>query len=187
MRAESGAISVARYDKAKGWKLETIGGDVARGICGSGLMDILAESVRGGVITYDGFVPGGRLDLGSEISLLADDVREFQLAKSATRTAADLLIQRAGVKPLRIYLAGTFAQHLRLDSVAGVGLLPEGIPAEAIGNASLKGAVLYASMSEEERKAFTDKLEKMRRPVELALQDDFQDAFVKNLNFPVAD
>ena len=186
MRAESGAISVARYDAGKKhWDFETIGGDIPRGICGSGLIDLLAESVKGGLITPDGFVEGGRLDLVGDIALLADDVREFQLAKSATRTAADLLIQRAGVKPRRIYLAGTFAQHLRLDSVAGVGLLPEGIPAEAIGNASLEGAVLYASMSVAERATFIARLEKMRRPVELALQDDFQDAFVKNLDFKI--
>lgn len=181
MRAEAGAISVARYRDA--WSIETIANDLPRGICGSGLIDLLHESVQAGLITPDGYVPEGRLMVTPEIGLLADDVREFQLAKSATRTAGDLLIERAGVKPLKIYLAGTFAQNLRLDSVAGVGLLPESVPAEAIGNASLEGVTLYASMTEAERLTFIQKLEKLRKPVELALQDDFQERFVRNLNF----
>ncbi len=182
MRAEAGAISVARRS-GNAWHLETIHNDLARGICGSGLIDLLNESVMDKLITEDGYVPGGRLEVTPEISLLADDVREFQLAKSATRTAGDLLIERAGVVPKCIYLAGTFAQNLRLDSVAGVGLLPPGIPVRVIGNASLTGVSLYAALSPENRKKFTDRLETMRRPVELALQDDFQDRFVRNLNF----
>ncbi len=182
MRAESGAISIARF-KDGVWNCETIHGDVPRGICGSGLIDILFESVKGGVITPDGFVPGGRLDVTPEIGILADDVREFQLAKSATRTAADLLIERSGVTPKSIYLAGTFAQNLRLDSVAGVGLLTPEIPVKVIGNASLTGVALYAAMDSKKRTDFIKKLEQMRRPVELALQDDFQERFVKNLNF----
>jgi len=182
MRAEAGAISVARHD-GEAWTLETIHGDIPRGICGSGLIDILNESVKSELITEDGFVPGGRLLVTPEIGILADDVREFQLAKSATRTAADLLIERSGVTPLKIYLAGTFAQNLRLDSVDGVGLLPPGIPVSVIGNASLTGVGLYAALEEPARKKFLDRLEEMRRPVELALQDDFQERFVRNLNF----
>ncbi len=184
MRAENGAISIARYSKENSkWNLETIGDDVPRGICGSGLIDILFESVQAGLITEDGYIPEGRLDVAPELGILADDVREFQLAKSATRTASDLLIERSGITPKKIYLAGTFAQNLRADSVKGVGLLPQRIEVETIGNASLYGVILYAAMNETERKEFNARLERSRNFVELALQDDFQDRFVKNLNF----
>lgn len=182
MRAESGAISAARLENGE-WKIETIHHDIPRGICGSGLIDILYEAVKGKAIAADGYLPQGRLCVTPEIGLLADDVREFQLAKSATRTAADLLIERAGATPKTIYLAGTFAQNLRLDSVAGVGLLTAGIPIKIIGNASLRGVALYAAMEPHKRAAFSERLERMRRPVELALQDDFQERFVHNLNF----
>lgn len=182
MRAETGAISQAQYVDGK-WKLETIGGDVPKGVCGSGLIDAIYESVKASLILRDGYLPGGRLDLTPEISLLADDIREFQLAKSATRTAAELLMNRADIVPKKIFLAGTFAQHLKMDSVHGVGLLPPDIPAEAIGNASLEGAVIFASMTPQERQEIMNRLELLRRPVELALQDDFQDRFVKNLGF----
>jgi uncharacterized 2Fe-2S/4Fe-4S cluster protein (DUF4445 family) len=182
MRAEPGAIAAA-WREPERWRVETIGNDVAQGICGSGLMDILSESVRAGLIHRDGFVPGGLVHLTDTVALTAGDVREFQLAKSATRTGCELIMDRAAVRPEKIYLAGTFAEHLRMDSVAGIGLLPAGIPAQAIGNASLTGTLLYAAMTNAERAAFHAQLEAARRPLELALQDDFQDAFVRNLNF----
>jgi uncharacterized 2Fe-2S/4Fe-4S cluster protein (DUF4445 family) len=61
--------------------------------------------------------------------------------------------------------------------------LPENIPFETIGNSSLKGTLLYAIENEKEREKYGSELLKKLKPLELALQDDFQDAFVRNLNF----
>lgn len=184
MRAEIGAISQATYSRESGWNLTTIGDDVAKGICGSGLMDVLAQAVAGGVITEDGYVPDGQVRLTEDIFLTADDVREFQLAKSATRTAIDLMMDRAGVPPNKIYLAGTFAQHLDLKSVRAIGLLPSDIESEAIGNASLSGVILRATRPEAEIERLKSEIDSKKIAIELALQDDFQDRFVRNLNFP---
>jgi uncharacterized 2Fe-2S/4Fe-4S cluster protein (DUF4445 family) len=182
MRAEAGAIAHASYAQGV-WRFETIGADRAKGLCGSGLVDVIHESVKAGLISADGFVPGGRLELTESVYLLADDVREFQLAKSATRTACDLLVQRSGTRPATLYLAGAFAEHLDREAAVATGLLPEGMKIEAIGNASLKGTLLYAAADSSRRLAWEKLIEERRRPVELALQDDFQDAFIKNLNF----
>src|SRR5690606_40120128 len=84
-----------------------------------------------------------------------------------SRSAIDLLIDRAGVRPEKIYLAGSFAANLDLDSVYGVGLLPTGIPAEAIGNASLSGVVEFAALSESERADWLEALVRRKRPIEL--------------------
>ena len=187
MRAEPGAVCAAKWIEGK-WKLETIGNDVARGICGSGIMDVLFESVRAGLIDDEGYLPGGRMVLTDgakeQVVLMADDIREFQLAKSATRTACDIIIDRAKEKPQKLFLAGTFAAHLNLESVRGIDLIPSGIECEKIGNASLLGALKYANMTEKQRQHFARQVEDVRNPVELALQADFQDAFVRNLNFP---
>jgi uncharacterized 2Fe-2S/4Fe-4S cluster protein (DUF4445 family) len=187
MRAEPGAISVARFSKGESnpWEIETIGNDKPQGICGSGLIDILAEGVTGGAITPDGYLPNGSLEVAPEIELLPDDVREFQLAKSATRTACEILIDRAQCRPDQIFLAGTFAQHLRAISVERVGLLPSGIPTTPIGNSSLLGTVIWSSFSQEERKHYIETMRARENQIELALQDDFQDIFVRNLNFDV--
>lgn len=184
MRAEPGAISVAHFNS--NWKLETIGGDRAKGICGSGLIDLLAESAISGLMNRDGFLPEGYLKVTEEISLLADDVREFQLAKSATRSACELLIDRAKTTPKTIYLAGTFAQHLRLDSVARVGLLPPEIPVKQIGNSSLFGTLVWSRLSEEQQNKTEKEIQSRSQQIELALQDEFQDIFVRNLNFDEA-
>lgn len=182
MRAEPGAVSEAKYESDK-WQLKTIGNDVPKGICGSGLIEIIDQAVQHNLIHKDGLVPGGQLTVSDRIFLMADDVREFQLAKSATRTAIDVLIKRAGVTPRKIYFAGTFASHLNQTSVKRLGLLPPDIPVENIGNGSLKGAFVYASLSGSERKSFADKLNTQKRQIELALEDDFQAAFVNNLGF----
>lgn len=184
MRAEPGAISVARF--SAGWKLETIGSDRAKGICGSGLIDLLAEAASHDLMNPDGYLPDGSLKVTEEISLLADDVREFQLAKSATRSACELLIDRAKTVPKTIFLAGTFAQHLRLDSVERVGLLPKGIAVKQIGNSSLFGTLVWSRLSDEEQATLEDEIHSRGQQIELALQDEFQDIFVRNLNFDEA-
>ena len=181
MRAEPGAISVAHYKS--GWTLETIGGDRARGICGSGLIDLLAEASTHGLMNPDGYLSEGSLRITDEISLLADDVREFQLAKSATRSACELLIDRAKTTPNAIYLAGTFAQHLRLESVDVVGLLPKKIPVKQIGNSSLFGTLVWSQMSDHEQEKMENDIRQRSEQIELALQDEFQDIFVRNLDF----
>ncbi|MEO5668602.1 MAG: ASKHA domain-containing protein [Bdellovibrionota bacterium] len=182
MRAEPGAIAHAYYIDGE-WRLETIGSDKAKGICGSGIVDAIFEGVKAGLLSADGFLPGGRLSIGETVYLLADDVREFQLAKSATRTACDLLVKRAGVVPKTLYLAGTFADHLRADAARGTGLLPPDATLVTLGNASLRGTLLWAAASASLRESWTREIKTRATPVELALQDDFQDAFIKNLNF----
>ncbi len=182
MRAEPGAVAHATFTDST-WDLDVLGKDLPQGICGSGLMDILVESVKAGLLQKDGYLDNPPLNITSKIYVTADDVREFQLAKSATRTACDILIDRAGVRPTQIYLAGSFAAHIKEESLLGIGLLPEGIPVRALGNLSLKGSLLYARMSEEERSKCVNSINEEKRAVELALQDDFQGAFVNNLNF----
>ncbi len=182
MRAEPGALAHAWYESGQ-WRFESIGQDVLKGLCGSGLIDVLFESVKSGLITRDGYVPGGRLILNESLSLLADDIREFQLAKGATCAAAETLMLKAKARPDVIYLAGTFAENIRLDALAGVGLLPSGVPLKQIGNASLRGSILYSQMSDEQQKLWVKNLRAHSEQVELALEDEFQDVFVKALNF----
>ena len=182
MRAEPGAMSEARYEGGS-WTIQTIGDDIAKGICGSGLIEIIDQAVQHDLIQKDGYIPNGRLDVVDGIFLMADDVREFQLAKAATRTGIDILMQRAGAHPKNIYFAGTFASHLNKTSVKRLGLLPCDIPIKNVGNASLKGAFVYAQMDDKEKAEFETRLHSKSKQIELALEDEFQGQFVDNLNF----
>lgn len=186
MRAENGAISEVHYTNGE-YKIKTIGDDLPLGICGSGLMDLIHEGVRGGKISKDGFLEDGEWKITPDISLLADDVREFQLAKSATKTAIDLLLNRVitatGQKPQKLYLAGTFAQFLNVHHIKNLGLIPQDLEVVVLGNASLKGTQLMSLDSPQAQKEFYLRIKENLRPIELALQDDFQEGFVRNLNF----
>ncbi len=182
MRAEPGAISKARFQESS-WVLETIGGDIARGICGSGLFDIIAESLDHGILHKDGFLPAARIELVDGVSLIANDVREFQLAKAATRTAVEILADRAGAMPPVIYLAGSFAEHIALPSLERVGILPEGGMKHHIGNASLLGLRDWALSDPSLRAEVLARVLDRRKGIELALETDFQERFVQNINF----
>ena len=182
MRAEPGAIAKACFDHSI-WKFQTIGGDKARGICGSGLIEILDQAIQGGLIAKEGMVAAGSVPLTHDLSLSRDDVREFQLAKSATRTAADLLCNRSQQQPLILFLAGNFAGHIHLEAAKRLGLLPEIKETLVLGNGALLGLSALMGMSTDEQEGFFERRERQKQPIELALQDDFQENFVRNLGF----
>jgi uncharacterized 2Fe-2S/4Fe-4S cluster protein (DUF4445 family) len=182
MRAEPGAISVAHF-RNQNWEIETLGSDKPRGICGSGLFDLIAEGVAAGLIQKDGYLPLGRMEIVGDVKIIADDIREFQLAKAATRTAFDILADRAGTIPKQIFLAGTFAQHLRKDSLEAVGILPPAIPKVIVGNSSLDGLIHLTYLTALERKNRLSRILAQIKGVELALESDFQERFVENINF----
>jgi uncharacterized 2Fe-2S/4Fe-4S cluster protein (DUF4445 family) len=182
MRAEPGAIAKAEF-RHQQWNLEVLGNDIARGICGSGLFDIISESLREGFVKGDGFVPLGRIEIAKGVSLVADDLREFQLAKAATKTAYEILADRAGEAPSTIYLAGTFAEHIQLASLEKVSILPAGVRKEQIGNASLMGLQAWVLAEPKIREAVLQKILGQRFHIELALENDFQERFVQNINF----
>lgn len=182
MRAEPGAIDSVWFEEEK-YKYSTIGQDLPRGVCGSGLLDWIYQGVLHGQIDRDGALPEDSFRLTERVALYRDDIREFQLAKSATRTALDLLLNRAQTQVKTLYLAGTFGEHLKHESIYGVGLLPSSLEIKTLGNASLKGLMRWVQFSVEEKAQWTKRITENRCFIELALQDDFQDLFVKNLNF----
>jgi len=182
MRAEPGAISKLKYENNE-WHFETIGHDTPKGICGSGLIDAIAQGLKNKLIEQDGFLKESSLQFCERVYLTIDDIREFQLAKSAIRTAVDMLIDRANEKPQKIYLAGNFAENLNQDSIKLIGLLPPDIPMETIGNGSFKGSFTLATKPYIVCNQFYEHVDSKKQHIELALQDDFQERFVHHLNF----
>lgn len=207
MRAAPGAVEAVHTD-GEALDVRVIGDVPARGLCGSGLIDAVAALLRLGALEPSGrlrrpaqadrVAPGARECLaerdGKPAFRLADgvfltqaDVRQLQLAKGALRTAVDLLLAEAGVRPedLReVVLAGAFGYHLRPESLEAIGLLPPGL-AERVtfaGNTSRLGAGLL--LLDASSRVFLEK--RMERTRHLALPESraFQDAFVGNIGFP---
>lgn len=182
MRAERGAIVDPRWNAAEGrWNYRVIGGDLPKGICGSALIQSVHEAVRSGAIAEDGEVlkPEG-LRFIESLALSQDDVREFQLAKSAIRTGLELVVEEGSAKPEVLFLGGAFGENLPIAESRAIGLLPA-LGTEALGNTSLRGAILWEFATPAERIEFTRWLDAVKTPIELALSDRFQEVFVKNM------
>lgn len=175
------------------------------GICGSGIIEVLAELFLAGALTADGKIDGaaaarsGRIEAeGRTFSYrLADgppalritqtDVRAIQLAKAALYAGARLLMDRLGVETVdRITLAGAFGSHIDVTYAMVLGLLPD-CPLDNVssaGNAAGTGAriALVNSAARREIEAVVRRIEK----VETAVEPAFQEHFVAAMGIPHA-
>lgn len=227
-RGGGGAVSGVKLNRANGNILLDVVPDpvtgklLPKGICGSGLVDLIAELLENKLLQPDGCLlsPLEAEELGISHALarrldesngerrfilydptmdkMADvgdkqakclyitqqDVRNFQLAKSAIQTGIALLCQKNGLDVLEIEdcrVAGVFGAFLHLDHAKISGLLPD-IPAETIhfvGNAAGKGAA-QALFDPDWIPCLEEKLQEIHH-VELAEQEDFQSQFLQNM------
>ena len=198
MRAADGAIEGV---KIRGGEVElTVIGDVEpEGLCGSGLVDAVAELVAAGILDHSGrFVADSSERLGKigdeTVFHLADgvflsqrDVRELQFAKASIATGWTILCGDLGVEPgeiSQVLLGGSFGSYLTPASAVRIGLVPK-LPLPRIvaaGNVAGEGAKI-AALSVTERAAAHAVLDEVEY-VELSGRTDFNDLFVDQLAFP---
>jgi uncharacterized 2Fe-2S/4Fe-4S cluster protein (DUF4445 family) len=178
MRAGAGAIDSVRV-RDGGLDCHVIGGGAARGICGSGLVDAAACAVELGLIGANGRLRNAdkRLPLAGGVALAQTDVRELQLAKGAMAAGLRML---AGGDVGKICLAGAFGNYIRQASARAIGLLPDDVPVEPVGNSALRGArmLLLAPSSRQSR---VRRVEALSRHVELAADPNFQDLYAETM------
>jgi uncharacterized 2Fe-2S/4Fe-4S cluster protein (DUF4445 family) len=176
MRAGTGAIdSVHVLDG--GFDCHVIGGGVARGICGSGLVDAAACGVELGLIGANGRVAtlDRRLPLAGGVALGQGDIRELQLAKGAMAAGLRML---AGGGVEKLCLAGAFGNYIRQGSARAIGLLPQDLPVEPVGNGALRGARMLL-LTPSTRQARVHQIGAMTRHADLVSDSDFQDIFAE--------
>ena len=172
---------------------EVIGGGVAKGICGSGLLDLTACLVSLGYISENGQLLSesdegkeGVFPITDMVSLTAKDVRQLQLAKAAVAAGIRVLLEESNLTCSEIeavYLSGGFGSRLDPKSAVAVGMLPKELLGKVrpAGNTSLAGAEA-ALLSGEERRLL--KIQKMCRYLELSSSEAFRTAFVEEMLFP---
>lgn len=203
MPALSGAVSRVGFDRGFLW--ETVGAVQPRGICGSGLLDLIAVLLRLGAIDESGrLLPpeeapesvrrhiksdgrgNGVFYLTDEVYLTAQDVRNLQLAKAAVAAGIRVLLDKRGMDETmldNVYIAGGFGNYIDPESAMAIGMLPR-LPKEklkCVGNTSLAGAAL-AALREENRAALLDIARKCDY-IELSGNRDFTRAFTDNMAF----
>jgi uncharacterized 2Fe-2S/4Fe-4S cluster protein (DUF4445 family) len=177
------------------------------GICGSGIVEAIAELFLAGVVTPDGIVDGTLADRsprivadgrtfsyvlhdGAEagrmrITVTQNDVRAIQLAKAALYAGVRLLMDHAGIETVEeIRLAGAFGSQIDPFHAMVLGLIPDADLAhvKAAGNAAGTGALiaLLSAAARREIEAVVRRVEK----IETAVEPRFQEHFVEAMAFP---
>ncbi len=214
-RAAPGAIERVRIDPdTLEPRLRVIGTDAwsdepgfaethVTGVCGSGIIEAIAELHLAGVITTDGtidgavanrtarVVPDGRtfsyvLWSGEpELVITQNDVRQIQLAKAALYAGCALLMERYGIEHVdRIRLAGAFGTHIDPVHALVLGLVPDCEPERvtAAGNAAGTGARI-ALLNRGARTEIEEVVRKVEK-VETAVEPRFQEYFVNAMAIP---
>jgi uncharacterized 2Fe-2S/4Fe-4S cluster protein (DUF4445 family) len=227
MRAAPGAIERVRIDRATGranfrvigderwaddWEVtapSVIAGKpeyLAAGICGSGIIEVVAELFLAGILQADGrfnathptdrLVWEGRRGAyilatpdktanGQPLYVTQDDVRAIQLAKAALYAGAKIMMKRAGIEQVdRVVLAGAFGSYIDPLYALVLGLIPDCDPQRitAVGNAAGDGARIALLNRARRREAM--ELAHGVRYVETAVAADFQDEFVDAIHIP---
>jgi uncharacterized 2Fe-2S/4Fe-4S cluster protein (DUF4445 family) len=201
MRAAPGAIERVRLIEGRVlW--ETVEDRPPVGICGSGILDTVAElrragvlNERGGMVEVEGvrraehgpefvLVPADASGLGREITVSRKDVSEVQLAKAAIATGWKVLLQETGMQEedvAQVIVAGAFGTYIDVERAVAIGMLPA-IPAgqfAQVGNVAGTGArMALASRAERERAA---RIARQVEYVELTIHPGFQKRFTREL------
>jgi uncharacterized 2Fe-2S/4Fe-4S cluster protein (DUF4445 family) len=202
MKASPGAIDKIMIKDSK-VKYRTIGGGWPVGMCGSGMLDAVAQMADEGIIDASGrmakshpliqvyggqsaiLIAGGEeLVNGEDIVITQGDVRELQLAKAAIRTGINVLLKSAGIAApdvKRIIVAGTFGNYIDIKSAIRVGMLPD-MPLRRfsqVGNAAGAGTCMVLVSGTARNK--TEDMARTVKYLELADRPDFMELYVEAL------
>lgn len=164
-----------------------IGDSEPSGICGSGIVDIVAWMLRNGFIDETGLLKKPFM-IGSKnnISVNQHDIREIQLAKSAIYSGIKILMKvtDSSFNDIEaLYLAGGFGNYINIDSALEIGLLPNEMKGRIypVGNSAGIGALQYLKSDEFDKRLY--KLLANSEYIELSDYDEFITEFAMNMNF----
>jgi len=198
MRAAPGAIERARWSDGKIlW--QSIENQPPVGICGSGILDVIAALQDGGLVKPTGalingsntgyvLVPALQTGLGRDLMVTRKDVNEIQLAKSAIRAAIEILLLEAGLTSADLdsfVVAGAFGTYLDLRSAIRTGMFPD-LPHEKfrqVGNAAGVGAKQMLVSVDRRRQA--EQLAGQLGYIELTTLPAFTSLFMEHLSLKI--
>ena len=205
MRAVAGAIEKVVLNNVT-VEIQTIAGREPVGLCGSGLMDAVAELSQEGVVDRNGRLakPGSetfqtwqhhfdvaegraRFRLADQVTLTQQDIRQVQLAKAAVRAGIDMMLLSCSLAPEqvdRVFIAGSFGAHLQVSSLITLGLLPDSFAdrVEFLGNTSQSGAAAFL-LNRQLRLDAASMVTEMK-VLELSREPEFEKIFLHALAFP---
>jgi len=214
-RAAPGAIERVRIDRdtleprlrvigCDAWSDEPgFAGAQVTGVCGSGIIEAIAELHLAGVIATDGTIDGGLaarsprivadgrtfsyvLHAGTpELVITQNDIRQIQLAKAALHAGCTLLLERYGLERVeRIRLAGAFGSHIDPTFALVLGLVPDCDPAGVTAAGNAAGAGARIALLNRRARAEIEMVVRRVEKVETAIEPRFQEHFVGAMAIP---
>jgi len=189
MAAVGGAIDHVKQTDNGELEISVVGKGEPKGLCGSGLLDLLAVLLDKGVVNSSGRLNTDRFYLIKEpveIYVTAEDIRKLQLAKAAIAAGIEVLLHFAGIKEddvKLLALAGGFGSYMDLKSAARIGLIPESLlpVAKTLGNTAGEGAV--KTLINKNARECLENIRKHCEYVELSSVSFFNDKFVEQMGF----
>ncbi len=207
MRAGVGTVE-AVFTASDSLLLGTVGNAPARGICGSGIIDLVACLLQFKVIEksgrmrrpsnikgipkkvsacmkeIDGFAA---FELAEGVYFTQEDVRQVQLAKGAIRAAIDLFLAETNTSSdsvQSVILAGGFGYSLEPDNLEAIGMIPQGMSEKVhfAGNTSRLGCIRLL-VNASERRFIEEKMSRVEH-ISLAERPEFMEMYVANMRFP---
>ena len=170
------------------------------GICGSGIIEALAEMYLAGIITEDGVIDGSlaaktsrveedgrtfQYRISENVVITQNDVRAIQLAKAALHAGFRLLMDKMQIEKVdKVVLAGAFGTHIDPKYAMVLGMVPDCVLDRVIpaGNSAGAGARM-ALLNLEARAEIEDVVRRIEK-IETAIESDFQDHFVRAMAIP---
>ena len=180
----------------------------AKGICGSGILDVLAEVYTAGVITKSGvfakmqksnrfrrnpdtnqpefvLARAEETSIGKDIVITQKDIRQIQLAKGALYAGCKLMMRRMGLDKVdKVKIAGAFGTHVDPTKALTIGLFPdcEIDKIQGVGNAAGDGC--RAALLNRKKRVEADWCSRNVEYIELSVEKDFQQQFMEAMQLP---
>lgn len=202
MRAAEGAVEGVMFENGK-FLISTIENKPALGLCGSGILDAVAELKKSGLIDNRGIfkknisgitgegldkafilVPKSESGNNREIVISRNDINEIQLAKAAIRSGIDILLKKMDIEEKfldRVIIAGAFGTYLNIESAIKIGMFPhlDIKKFHQVGNAA--GAGARQMLLSSKKRAMAGEIAGNIEFVELNSEPGFRDIFMKNM------
>ena len=183
------------------------------GICGSGIIEVVAEMFLAGIITVDGVIDGALVERSSRIiadgrtfsyvlyqpdatavigverttpiTITQNDVRQIQLAKAALYAGVKLLMDKVGVERIdRIRLAGAFGSHINVKHAMVLGLIPDCALDQVSSAGNAAGTGARIALLNNKSRNTIELLVTNIEKIETAMEPKFQQYFVDAMAFP---
>jgi uncharacterized 2Fe-2S/4Fe-4S cluster protein (DUF4445 family) len=181
----------------------------AKGICGSGILDLLAELYKSGIVTKTGVFNKKKqksdrfrrnpdsgqnefvLAWAEETSIKKDivitqkDVRQIQLAKGALYAGCKLMLQRLGVDEVdKVKIAGAFGTHIDREKALIMGLFPDCAIEKIVSVGNAAGDGCRAALLNREKRTEANWISRNVEYIELTVEENFQEEFMRAMHLP---